>query len=65
MAGQCQGSMLPILQLGKVRNSGANSSFRAESREDWEYTHRKWSALHIRNESEAKISLDPENLFLC
>lgn len=55
---------MSILQLGKVRSAGANSSCRAESREDWEYTNGKWSALHIRNESEAKISLDPENFFV-
>lgn len=64
MPGQCQGYILSILQLGKVRNAGANSSCRAECREDWEYTNKKRSALHVRNENEAKISLDPENFFL-
>lgn len=53
---------LAMLQLGKMRNAGANSTYRAGNREEWDYTPRERSALHIRNGSNARIYLEAEYL---
>lgn len=60
--GHCQVNLLAMLQLGKMRNAGANSTYRAGNREEWDYTPRERSALHIRNGSNARIYLEAEYL---